>query len=74
MIRVFFLIGFSFLTATCLAGESREVTWSDLVPKKAEDWDDPFEKLSEEQLTDLGMIARIRYLLENEKTDRKSTV
>lgn len=46
---------------------ARELTWSDLLPKETQEFDDPFEKLSEEQLLDLGMVARIRYLLETEK-------
>ena len=47
--------------------EARPITWDDLLPKEVEPFDDPFEKLSEDQLLDLGMVARIRYLLENEK-------
>jgi hypothetical protein len=47
--------------------EARPITWDDLLPKEVEPFDDPFEELSEEQLLDLGMVARIRYLLENEK-------
>ena len=45
----------------------REITWDDLLPKETVAFDDPFEKLSEEQLLDLGMIARIRFLIEGEK-------
>ena len=45
----------------------RDFTWDDLLPKEQESFDDPFAKLTEEQLLDLGMIARIRYLLESEK-------
>lgn len=49
------------------SAEPREISWDDLLPKEAAGFDDPFEELSEEQLVDLGMVARIRYLLEAEK-------
>ena len=35
----------------------RELSWDDLVPETA-DFDDPFEKLTEEQLYDLGFVVR----------------
>lgn len=46
---------------------AREITWEDLLPKEEAEFDDPFAKLSEEQLLDLGMVARIRLLIEREK-------
>jgi nickel/cobalt exporter len=44
-----------------------ELAWDDLLPKTEEAIDDPFADLSEDQLLDLGMVARIRFLLESEK-------
>jgi len=41
------------------AEEAREVTWDDLVPASAE-FDDPFEKLYEDQLYNLALIAKYR--------------
>ena len=58
-----------FLVAVCPSqSETMTVTWDDLLPKQEAHFDDPFEELSEEQLLDLGMVARIRFLLANEKT------
>jgi len=51
-------------------GEVQQITWDDLLPEAEEEgdaFDDPFAKLAEEQLLDLGMVARIRFLLESEK-------
>ena len=42
------------------AQETREITWDDLLPKKDVPFDDPFEKLTEDQLFELGLIARRR--------------
>jgi len=41
------------------AEEAREVTWDDLIPANL-DFDDPFEKLTEEQLYNLGTVALYR--------------
>lgn len=41
------------------AEDAREVTWDDLVPAEL-DFDDPFEKLSDDQLYNLALIARYR--------------
>ena len=41
------------------AEDVREVTWDDLVPAEL-DFDDPFEKLFEDQLYNLALIARYR--------------
>ncbi len=38
---------------------AREVTWDDLVPAEL-DFDDPFEKLTEDQLYNLAVVARYR--------------
>lgn len=52
-----------------LQAEVRSLAWADLLPQDTETFDDPFAKLSEEQLLDLSMIARIRFLLESEKVE-----
>lgn len=51
------------------SGEERppEVAWGDLLPKTTGQFDDPFAKLSDEQLTQLARVARIRRLLEERK-------
>ena len=41
------------------AEDTRDVTWDDLVPADL-DFDDPFEKLTEDQLYNLALIARYR--------------
>ena len=41
------------------AEDAREVTWDDLVPADLH-FDDPFEKLTEDQLYNLALIARYR--------------
>lgn len=40
------------------ASQLREIGWEDLEPKI--EFDDPFTKLSQQQLADLGFVARIR--------------
>ena len=63
------VLSLEFVVGVCPAQSVAEtITWDDLLPKQEVPFDDPFEELSEEQLLDLGMVARIRYLLENEKT------
>ncbi|MEM9236187.1 MAG: DUF3299 domain-containing protein [Verrucomicrobiota bacterium] len=57
------------LAQHALAAASLELTWSDLLPKAAAEFDDPFAELSEEQLLDLGMVARIRYLIEAKRVE-----
>lgn len=48
-------------------GASRDVTWDDLLPGDDVAFDDPFAVLSEEQLRDLSMVVRIRWLIESDK-------
>ncbi len=69
MSRVFpILLASSLMAGVSLAaGPAREITWDDLLPEETVPFDDPFEKLSEDQLLDLGLVARIRYLLANDK-------
>ena len=52
-------------------GEVQTISWKDLLPKQAVEVDDPFAALQEGQLLDLGMIARIRFLLESEKISKE---
>ncbi len=49
------------------SAESHAITWKDLLPEEEVHFNDPFEKLTEEQLHDLRMVARIRSLIENGK-------
>ena len=59
---------FLFATGAWLSAEgSRSIIWDDLLPKESKTFDDPFDELTEEQLLDLGMVARIRFLLGSEK-------
>ena len=46
------------------AEDAQELTWDDLVPA-ALDFEDPFEKLTEDQLYNLALIARYREQKEN---------
>ena len=52
------LIG-ALLTVTVLADEPRQVMWADLVPKSAA-FDNPFLKLTQEQLARVSDVAAIR--------------
>ena len=54
------IIAFS---TTALASGTRDLGWTDLV--KQISFEDPFEALTSEQLSQLGLYARIRSLLEN---------
>jgi len=49
------------------ADDIREVTWDDLMPAEL-DFDDPFEKLTEDQLYNLATVARYRERLANKET------
>jgi hypothetical protein len=47
------------------AGEPKEITWDDLVPAEAQ-FDDPFTKLDDDQLYQLGLVAEVRDALAND--------
>ena len=47
------------LGAAAHADEPREIGWDDLVPAEAE-FDDPFTRMSEDQLFELTLVAQIR--------------
>lgn len=49
------------------ADEIRELKWDDLIPEEL-DFDDPFEKLTEDQLYNLATVARYRERLANKET------
>ena len=49
------------------ADDIREVTWDDLMPAEL-DFNDPFEKLTEDQLYNLATVARYRERLANKET------
>lgn len=55
------------------SAESREITWDDLVPANAE-FDDPFTKLTEDQLFELSLVAQVRELIETGKTVDEKTL
>ena len=55
------LTGSLSLSLSVIAGESRELQWNDLVPQTAA-FEDPFEKLTWEQLSDLSDLVRAREL------------
>lgn len=54
---VFLLIG-----ELVLAQEFRKLSWDDLIPKESVSFEDPFQKLSSEQLQNLSIIARVETL------------
>ena len=64
------LIIFSFVPAS--AGTVMELVWEDLVPVM--EFDDPFEKLKQEQLHHLGRIARVRQLQEMGKDSGEASM
>ena len=64
--RILFL-GLLLFSGPAFADSSREIAWQDLIPQAPVEFDDPFAKLSGEQLMQLAQVARIRRLLENEK-------
>jgi hypothetical protein len=60
----------SFVLAACIAvsaaasaSEPREITWDDLVPAEAQ-FDDPFTRLTDDQLFELTLVAQVRDRLE----------
>ena len=48
------------LIASAIGAQVRQLGWADLIKKV--DFDDPFEALTQDQLGDLGMVARVRQL------------
>ena len=48
-------------------GKATEINWEDLVPKNL-DFDDPYEKLTEDQMYNLGIVVKYRQRLVNKKT------
>ena len=60
---------FAFPLSLAIAEDAREITWKDLLPSGLAKFDDPFAELSEQQLRDLGMIARFRSLLARDAID-----
>ena len=62
-------IVWSWVFVVQLNAAPEELTWDDLLPKEKAAFDDPFAKLTEEQLEDLAMVARIRILIERKKIE-----
>ncbi len=58
-LQVLFLMTACIVAGAALALESRELTWEDLVPM-TEPFDDPFERLTEDQIYDLGFLHEVR--------------
>jgi hypothetical protein len=59
------MLAFMLLSGSIATAEdAREVTWDDLVPASVE-FDDPFEKLYEDQLYNLALIAKYREQQQN---------
>ena len=50
-----------------MAKETRLITWNDLIPEV--EFDDPFAKLTEEQIYDLSIVARYRQLRQQDKLE-----
>ena len=48
-----------YLGSPAAAGQPQEITWDDLVPAEAE-FDDPFTRLSDDQIYELSLVAQIR--------------
>jgi len=66
-----FLALFAILFATH-AEDVNQIQWTDLVPKI--EYDDPFLKLTDDQKSDLGMLLRLRKLIEAGKTDSEESL
>ncbi len=66
------LIAGLLVLAAAGAAEPREITWDDLVPAEAQ-FDDPFTRLSDDQLFDLSLVAQVRMGIEaGKKVDEKT--
>lgn len=59
MNRVFLCFALALFAAAAPAQSAREIGWADLVPVMAP-FDNPFEKLSEEQYYQLGLVFHVR--------------
>ena len=47
------------MSTAVTADEAREITWDDLIPAEAE-FDDPFTRLTDDQLFELTLVAQVR--------------
>lgn len=61
VLRNLLLAGLVLLALATQAQSARQVTWEDLVPQLAP-YDDPFEKLNEEQFYQLGLVFHVRQI------------
>lgn len=59
VLRNLLLAGLVLLALPTQAQSARQVTWEDLLPQLAP-YDDPFEKLNEEQFYQLGLVFHVR--------------
>ena len=48
-------------------GAVTAISWSDLAPENGKPFNDPFAKLSNDQIADLGFVFRVRRLIADEK-------
>lgn len=55
------------------ASEPKEINWDDLVPSESQ-FDDPFTKLDDNQLYQLGLVAQIRDSLANDREVDEETM
>jgi hypothetical protein len=66
---VLMLIGGLMVSAD--ANQIRQISWQDLIPE-THAFDDPFKALTQDQLEDLSLVARVRQLLALNKIDASS--
>ena len=67
ILRYLFVIISLVLSLTPVYAGSRTISWENLLSGEEVRFDDPFIKLTSEQLRDLKMVARIRRMIENHK-------
>lgn len=67
----YFILIFFFSTIVLNAQDYKQLSWKDLIPNEATSFEDPFEKLTAEQLQNLSIVARIE-ALEQHKPDAVS--
>ncbi|GAA5494864.1 hypothetical protein Rhal01_01028 [Rubritalea halochordaticola] len=65
-LSLFFILSGLVLPLTYCQAEVRDIGWKELLPSNQVEFDDPFAKLNESQLWDLGLIARYRMLRERD--------
>lgn len=69
VMRAVFVVMILILTAAPALAGARIISWDDLRPADEVLFDDPFAHLSPDQLRDIGIIVRIRWLIANHKSE-----